>query len=80
MQNPPYATRVNYSKSLEGNERYEGFVIDIIKELSKMIGFNYTFYVQEDSANGVCNKTTNGKCTCTGMMEKILNGVSIKFL
>ncbi|XP_011500631.1 PREDICTED: glutamate receptor ionotropic, kainate 3-like, partial [Ceratosolen solmsi marchali] len=72
--NPPYAMRVNFSKSLEGNDRYEGFVIDIIKELSRMIGFNYTFYVQDDSQNGVCNKTLNGQCICTGMMEKILSG------
>jgi ionotropic glutamate receptor len=69
--------RVNFSKSLEGNERYEGFVVDIIKELSRMIGFNYTFHVQEDSQNGVCNKSRTGQCICTGMMEKIVNGVSI---
>ncbi|XP_014204503.1 glutamate receptor ionotropic, kainate 3-like [Copidosoma floridanum] len=70
--NPPYAMRVNYSKSLEGNDRYEGFVVDIIKELSRMLRFNYTFHVQEDSINGMCTKN-NGKCACDGMMGKILS-------
>ncbi|XP_014231599.1 glutamate receptor ionotropic, kainate 3-like [Trichogramma pretiosum] len=71
---PPYAMRVNYSKSLEGNERYEGFVVDIIKELSRIIGFNYTFHVQEDAQNGACNKSQSGVCRCTGMMERIISG------
>ncbi|XP_016838483.1 glutamate receptor ionotropic, kainate 3 isoform X1 [Nasonia vitripennis] len=73
--NAPYAMKVNFSKSLEGNDRYEGFVIDIIKELSAEIGFNYTFHVQEDKQNGNCNKTSEyAACTCTGMMHKILTG------
>ncbi|XP_058790043.1 glutamate receptor ionotropic, kainate 1-like [Phymastichus coffea] len=33
--NPPYAHKVNHSKSLTGNARYEGFVIDLIKTLDK---------------------------------------------
>lgn len=58
---------------LSGNERYEGFGIDIIQELSKSLGFNYTFEVQTDSVYGsYINKT--GKWS--GMLGKIMDGVS----
>nr|QGW50274.1 gustatory receptor 19 [Chouioia cunea] len=71
--NPPYATKVNHSRSVEGNARYEGFVVDIVKALAKEMHFNYTFYVQENSDNGNCTKDeTTEQCSCTGMMGKIL--------
>ncbi|KAJ8681242.1 hypothetical protein QAD02_017029, partial [Eretmocerus hayati] len=70
----PYAMKVNFSKSLEGNDRYEGFVIDIIKELSKVLNFNYTFHVQDLNNNGQCQVDALGKCHCDGMMDKILKG------
>lgn len=74
---------VKNEKTRTGNDRYEGFVVDIIKELSKEIRFNYTFYVQTDKNNGKCNKSESvdnksveEKCMCTGMMGKLLSGVS----
>ncbi|XP_058806173.1 glutamate receptor ionotropic, kainate 3-like [Phymastichus coffea] len=71
--NAPYAQKVNRSGSLTGNDRYEGFVIDIIKAIAKELNFNYTFYVQADSDNGSCKKDNSTKqCSCTGMMGKIL--------
>lgn len=65
------------SKKLEGNDRYEGFGIEIIDELSKMNEFNYTFEIQEDGVYGSYNSQT-GKWT--GMMEKIMDGVTIACL
>lgn len=79
LQSPPYASRVNFSKSLEGNDRYEGFVIDIIKELSNMINFNYTFHVEDSGNNGNCVKEPVIGCRCTGMLEKIINKVTCNF-
>lgn len=68
--------KVNHSNSLEGNARYEGFVVDLIKELAKSMDFDYTFYVQENADNGKCQKANNSdKCRCTGMMAKILSNV-----
>lgn len=61
-------------KKLEGNDRYEGFGIDIIDELAKMNEFNYTFDIQADGVYGSYNKVT-GKWN--GMMEKIIDGVTI---
>ncbi|XP_066583356.1 uncharacterized protein [Prorops nasuta] len=65
--NEPYAMYVGSSKSVSGNARYEGFTIDIIKELSKILGFNYTFRVQEDNRYG--NLINN---EWDGMIKKLL--------
>lgn len=57
---------------LHGNDQYEGFAIDLIKELAAMKGFNYTFKIREDKANG--EKLPNG--SWTGMIGDIHDGVS----
>lgn len=56
-----------------GNDRYEGFAIDIIQEMSKMLGFNYTFEVQTDGAYGTFNNVTK---KWNGMLGKIIAEVS----
>ncbi|XP_047363593.1 glutamate receptor ionotropic, kainate 2-like isoform X4 [Vespa velutina] len=67
----PYGMVKESAAMLSGNERYEGFGIDIIQELSKSLGFNYTFEVQTDSVYGsYINKT--GKWS--GMIGKIMAG------
>lgn len=67
----PYGMLKESYKKLEGNERYEGFGIELIEELSKMNEFNYTFELQEDGVYGSYNSAT-GKWN--GMMEKIMDG------
>lgn len=62
---------------LEGNDRYEGFGIELIDELAKMNGFNYTFDIQEDGVYGSYDAKA-GKWT--GMMEKIMDGVIIRII
>lgn len=34
------------SDQLEGNDRYEGFTIDLIEKLSEILGFSYEFEVE----------------------------------
>lgn len=65
------------SKKLEGNDRYEGFGIELFEELAKINEFNYTFEIQEDGVYGSYNSKT-GKWN--GMMEKIMDGVTITWL
>lgn len=60
-----------------GNDRYEGFGIDIIQEMSKILGFNYTFEVQVDKAYGSFNNITK---KWDGMLGKIIAGVSRNIL
>lgn len=60
------------TESLSGNDRFEGFGMDLIEELSQMLGFNYTFEIQEDNQNGNFNQTTG---QWDGMIGKILSKV-----
>ena len=57
---------------LVGNDRFEGFVFDIIDEISKMLGFNYMFKLVEDSNWGSLNKITG---EWNGMIRELLDGV-----
>lgn len=47
------------SAGLTGNDRYEGFGIDIIDELSKLYGFNYEYIEQADGVYGELDNITN---------------------
>ena len=59
---------------MSGNDQYEGFAIDIIHEISKMLGFNYTFSVQTDNVYGSLNKETG---QWNGMLRKVIDNVSM---
>ncbi|CAH0586967.1 unnamed protein product [Chrysodeixis includens] len=67
----PYGMLKESPIKLEGNDRYEGFGIEVIEDLAKMNEFNYTFDIQEDGVYGSYNSKT-GKWN--GMMEKIMDG------
>lgn len=54
----PYGMLKDSAQQLTGNERFEGFGIDLIHELSLMLGFNYTFRLQEDGVYGSMNNET----------------------
>lgn len=62
------------SVKLNGNDRFEGFGIELIDELSKMLGFNYTFHIQEDGVYGSLNRQTG---EWNGMIKELLEYVSI---
>ena len=56
-----------------GNDRYEGFAIEIIHELSKILHFNYTF-IETNPDYG--SKGSDGKWS--GMLGSIISGVSLR--
>lgn len=60
------------ASKLTGNDRFEGYGIDLIHELSLMLGFNYTFHLQEDGVYGslLPDKSWNG------MIMELLDYVS----
>ena len=35
-------------EKLSGNDRFEGFAVDLAHELSKVLGFNFTFKLVDD--------------------------------
>ncbi|XP_034944502.1 glutamate receptor ionotropic, kainate 2-like isoform X2 [Chelonus insularis] len=66
----PFNMLTESSTMKTGNDRYEGFTIDIIHELSKLLHFNYTFVEQTDKNTGKYNPVT-GKWN--GMIGKIID-------
>ena len=56
-----------------GNDRFEGFGVDVIHELSKTLGFNYTFVLHDAVYGSYDNKTGQW----TGMLRKIMDNVSL---
>lgn len=58
--------------NLSGNDRFEGFCIDLIQELSSMLLFNYTFEIQEDGNYGKPDRYG----VWNGMLGKVKYGVS----
>lgn len=58
-------------KQLEGNSQYEGYGVDLIKELADKLGFNFTF-VNGGKDYGSYNKSSNES---TGMLREIMMGV-----
>ena len=71
-QSNPYFMMKESDQILVGNDRFEGFVFDIIDEISKMLGFNYMFKLVEDSNWGSLNKITG---EWNGMIRELLDGV-----
>ena len=55
---------------LTGNDRFEGFGVELIHELSLMLGFNYTFRLQDDGVYGSLNRETN---EWNGMIRELLD-------
>lgn len=44
--------------NFSGNERYEGFCIDLLREIAQMVGFTYRIELVPDGKYGVYNYET----------------------
>lgn len=75
LQSAPYGMLKESAEKLSGNDRFEGFGVDLIHELSLMLGFNYSFRIQED---GVYGSLVNGEWN--GMVKELLEYVRISIL
>lgn len=54
----PYCMRKDSAEKLVGNDQFEGYALDLIHEISKVLGFNYTFRLVPDGKYGALNKRT----------------------
>ena len=57
------------SEKLTGNAQFEGYAIDLIHEISKILGFNYTFKLAPDGRYGSYNRETK---EWDGMIRELL--------
>lgn len=62
------------SLKLVGNDQFEGYAIDLIDEISKLLGFNYTLKLVPDGRYGSYNEDTK---EWDGMMGELLQQVSV---
>lgn len=65
------------SETLTGNDRFEGFVVDVIDEVSKLLGFNYILQIVSDNNYGSYNVETG---EWNGIIRELLDGVSLLFV
>ncbi|RXN23890.1 glutamate receptor kainate 4 isoform X1 [Labeo rohita] len=68
LENPYVMLRANHQE-LEGNERYEGFCVDMLKELADILKFKYRIRLVGDGVYGVPG--ANG--TWTGMVGELIS-------
>lgn len=51
-QDPPYMTLKSNSTLLAGNDRFEGYLADILRLLATSIGFDYNIRLSRDGKHG----------------------------
>ncbi|KAK1156006.1 glutamate receptor ionotropic, kainate 4-like isoform X1 [Acipenser oxyrinchus oxyrinchus] len=68
LENPYVMLRPKHQE-LEGNERYEGFCVDMLKELADILKFNYKIQLVGDGVYGVSE--ANG--SWTGMVGELIS-------
>ncbi|XP_063242515.1 glutamate receptor ionotropic, kainate 2 [Bacillus rossius redtenbacheri] len=66
----PYCMLKDSSEKLSGNAQYEGYAVDLIHEISKSLGFNYTIKLVPDNKYGSLNRETK---EWDGMMKELLD-------
>ena len=71
-QSDPYFMLKESSEKLVGNERFEGFVVDVIDEVSKLLGFKYILRMAGDSNYGALNPVTG---EWNGIIRELLDQV-----
>ncbi|XP_055907531.1 glutamate receptor ionotropic, kainate 2-like [Eupeodes corollae] len=69
--NAPHVTLKQSTMKLSGNNRYEGFGVELIQRLAEKLGFNFTFHMHKDGNYGSFNSTSN---ISTGMVREIMEG------
>ncbi|XP_023321584.1 glutamate receptor ionotropic, kainate 2 isoform X2 [Eurytemora carolleeae] len=69
--NDPYTMLKEDTKLLVGNERYEGFIPDMVHILSTILQFNYTLRIVEDGQYGSYDANTG---RWNGMIGEVLTG------
>lgn len=73
IQENPYVMRRPNFQALSGNERFEGFCVDMLRELAELLRFRYRLRLVEDGLYGA--PEPNG--SWTGMVGELINRVRL---
>lgn len=71
IKNEPYFMYKQTAKSETGNARYEGYAIDLIDELSRIVGFDYVFKEVDDGKYGKWDEDLK---RWNGMIYEVMTG------
>uniref|UniRef100_A0AAQ4QGV7 Glutamate receptor n=1 Tax=Gasterosteus aculeatus aculeatus TaxID=481459 RepID=A0AAQ4QGV7_GASAC len=66
----PYVMFKKSDKPLYGNDRFEGYCIDLLRELSGILGFHYEVRLVEDGKYGALEETTG---QWNGMVRELMD-------
>ncbi|XP_054715815.1 glutamate receptor ionotropic, kainate 2-like [Uloborus diversus] len=69
IESTPYVM-VRADRNLTGNDRFEGFCIDLLKTIADLIGFSYELYIVPDKKFGAENTTTG---EWNGLVREIID-------
>lgn len=76
LQIEPYAMIKESPRTLHGNDKYEGFVIDVMDAIAKIENFTYVIVINSEG-NGAYDPVRH---SWTGMIADILTKVCISFV
>lgn len=62
-------------KPLYGNDRFEGYCIDLLRELANILGFTYEIRLVEDGKYGAQDENTG---QWNGMVKELMDHVSLQ--
>lgn len=74
-QENPYVMRKSNYQDLHGNDQYEGFCVDMLRELADILKFSFKIKLVDDGLYGA--PEPNG--SWTGMVGELINRVSRKW-
>ncbi|KAK3891725.1 hypothetical protein Pcinc_004391 [Petrolisthes cinctipes] len=69
LSEPYMMLRETTSQKTTGNDRYEGFCVDLIREMASILGFNYTIKLVDDGKYGAWDEKQQ---RFTGMIGELL--------
>lgn len=76
MQEEPYVMFKKSDKPLCGNDRFEGYCVDLLRELAGILGFHYEIQLVEDGKYGALEESTG---QWNGMVRELMDHVSLCF-
>lgn len=71
IKNEPYFMNRPSTKLVSGNDRYEGYAVDLIAELAQLVNFDYEFKEVDDGKHGVFNNKTG---QWNGIIGELIKG------
>ena len=72
VKDVPFFVIKNVSNALTGNDRFQGFNVDVIRALSAMLNFRYELYVVGDDHSARQDSSVSDK-----IVRELVDGVSM---